>query len=319
MKHRSAALDAVRVIGVTAVVAGHAIPDEGFREVLFAWHVPVFFFLSGYLWNRRRGLRDEWLSRSRSLAKPYLFWLAVIGVPYVIVLLSSGGGDWIGPLLGGANANEPFTTFWFVSVLFFSALLFRMVSLGHPVLKWVVAGVGLLAGYLVGPLLAHSPLAIGSALPCLAFVVLGQAMRPAIERVRGKAVVGIPLVVIGEALVALGAVRSPDIKFGDYGTPVLAFIVAIGICAGLILVAEAVFGRMPRAVGRVTTGLAYASFTVVLVHPVVQWAVRPFEVDLPLLLILMLVLPWALGLALRHTHLAPWTTGSPFERRRAAA
>lgn len=76
---------------------------------------------------------------------------------------------------------------------------------------------------------------------------------------------------------------------------------------------------MPRPVERATTGLAYAAFTVVLVHPVVQWAARPFDVTPALLLVLMLVLPWALGLVLRRTRLAQWATGSPTTQRRAAA
>ncbi|MET3768220.1 fucose 4-O-acetylase-like acetyltransferase [Marisediminicola sp. UYEF4] len=325
---RSAALDAVRVLGVAAVVVGHAIPDEGFRTALFGWHVPLFFFLSGYLWKRNRnGIRDEWRSRWRSLAGPYLFWLAVIGVPYAIVLVTTSAerdlDDWIGPLLGGANANEPFTTFWFLSVLLFSVLLFRVVMALPLPFVWLVAATGLLAGYLIGPQLAFSPLGIGSALPCLVFLLAGFLLRQPIEWLTGRhpaprLLLGLLLTVVPEVLVVAGVVEPFDIKFGNWGTPVAAVAVAVAISAGLVVVADLVYDEMPRPVERATIGLAFASLCVVLVHPVVQWASRPFEVNPLVSAALMLVIPWAIGSALRHTRLSWWATGTPRAGRPAA-
>lgn len=315
LHERSAALDAVRVLGVVAVITGHAIPDDGYRAMLFAWHVPVFFFLSGYLSKTHRDLAGELLARSRSLAWPYVTWLAVIAVPYAIVLLvtTEPDEDWIGPLLGGANANEPFTTFWFVSVLFFTALLFNLVN-GSRLLSWVVAVAGLLAGYLFGPELAHSPLAVGSALPCLVFVVLGRELRPLVERVRFRAAAGVTLVVVGEMLVLLRVSEPFNIKFGDYGTPLLAPAVAAAISIGLILIAEAAFDRVSSTIARATTTLALASLTAVLVHPVAQWAARPFDVDPAVLVVLMLIVPWTLGVVLLRSPLSQATNGSPSVR-----
>lgn len=325
---RSAALDAVRVLGVAAVVVGHAIPDEGFRTALFGWHVPLFFFMSGYLWKPNRdSIRDEWRSRWRSLARPYLFWLGVIGVPYAIVLLTApterDPDDWIGPLLGGANANEPFTTFWFLSVLLFSVLLFRVVMALPLPLVWLVVAAGLAAGYLVGPQLAFSPLGIGSALPCLVFLFAGFLLRAPIEWLRdqhpaARLLLGLLLTSVPEALVVVGLVEPFDIKFGNWGTPVAAVAIGIAISSGLIVIADVVYDRMPRPVELATIGLAFASLCVVLVHPVVQWAARPFELNPLLLAALMLVIPWAIGSALRHTRLSWWATGTPRTGRPAA-
>jgi len=318
---RSAALDAVRVLGVAAVVIGHAIPDEGFRTALFGWHVPLFFFLSGYLWKpNRNSLRDEWRSRARSIARPYLFWLGVIGVPYAIVLVTAPAerdfDDWFGPLLGGANASEPFTTFWFMSVLLFSVLLFRVVMALPLPLRWLVASAGLLAGYLIGPQLAFSPLGIGSALPCLVFLLAGFSLRGPIEWLRDqhpapRLLLGLLVASVPEGLVVAGVVEPFDIKFGDWGTPVVAVAVGISISAGLVVLADVIFDRMPRPVELVTSGLAFASLCVVLVHPVVQWVSRPLELNPLLLAALMLVIPWAIGIALRHTRLSWWATGTP--------
>ena len=287
MAARSAALDAVRVVGVAAVVVGHAIPNDAFRQILFAWHVPVFFFLSGYLWRAQRPFGDEVRARSTTLAGPYLFWLVVVGVLYVPLELSGWVGPaptvstWTGPLLGGANAHEPYTTFWFVSVLFFVALLYRLLSSLPMWVAWAVAVVGLIAVYFIGPAMAHTPLAIASAVPCLVFLLVGRMSRTLVDRVRaasaaGSVFVGIALVVVSEILVVTELVQPVDIKAGHWGTPVLAVLVACAISIGLVLIAEAVYARASERLATVTTSLAYAGLCVVLVHPVVQWLLRPF-------------------------------------------
>ena len=316
-RERSAALDAVRVLGVAAVIVGHAVPDDEFRRYLFAWHVPLFFFLSGYLWRDTRAFADEVRARTRTLAYPYLFWLAVVGLVYVPLTLSGyfspapSLDDWTGPLLGGANAREPFTTFWFVSALFFVALLFRLVMLLPAWARWAVGAAGLLAGYLLGSTLAHTPLAIGSALPCLIFLLVGRLIRPWVERMPRKALIGVALVVVGEVLVGTHLVQPVDIKLGRFGTPVAAVLVACVIATGLVLVAESVYRRASERAAAVTTALSYAGLTAVLLHPLFQWLLRPFDAPLWVFVVVMLVVPLAIGIGMRRTPLAQVATGAP--------
>lgn len=304
------------------MIVGHAVPDDGFRQVLFAWHVPVFFVLSGYLFKPGRSLRREFASRTSSLAWPYLFWFVVVAVLYVPLELSgyfapaASVSDWVGPVLGGANAREPFTTFWFVSVLFFVALLFRLL-VGFPDwVLWSVAAIGMVAGATIGPFLASTPLAIGSALPCLILVAVGRAIRPVIEGIsermpRGGALVGAGLILAGETLVVLELVQPVDIKLGGYGTPVAAIVIACAISTGLVLVADALYRTASPRVAAVTTALSLAGLCAVLAHPLIQWLLRPLDLPVLVTAAVMLVLPWMLGLGLRHTPLAQTTTGSP--------
>lgn len=316
-RERSAALDFVRVLGVAAVVIGHAVPDDTFRRYLFAWHVPVFFFLSGYLWREQRSFADELRARTRTLAYPYLFWLIAVGAIYVPLTLSGYFSptpkveDWVGPLLGGANAREPFTTFWFVSALFFVALLLRLVMPLPPWARWSIAALGLLAGYLFGPELAHTPLAIGSAFPCLVFLLVGRLVRPWVERMPSKAVVGIAMIVVAELLVATGLVEPVDIKLGHFGTPVAAVLVACAISTGLVLVAEVAYRNASARVASVTTALSYAGLIAVLLHPFFQWLLRPTDAPLAVFVAVMLLVPWAIGIGMRHTRAAQVATGSP--------
>lgn len=144
---RSVGIDAVRVLGIAAVIFGHVYTGPVTHQFIYAWHVPLFFVLTGYLWKRGRPLTRELLTRGRTLALPYAGWFVVISVLVTAVAMLSGRETsfdvLFGPAWGGANARGPFGTFWFVSVLFFTAVLFRMLErLPRPVV-WLIAVVGL--------------------------------------------------------------------------------------------------------------------------------------------------------------------------------
>lgn len=45
---RNSAVDSLKGVGIIAVVAGH-IYTEPFARLVFLWHMPLFFLISGYL------------------------------------------------------------------------------------------------------------------------------------------------------------------------------------------------------------------------------------------------------------------------------
>ncbi|MDR5790074.1 acyltransferase family protein [Caballeronia sp. LP003] len=68
MDLRNRTIDAARGIGIVLVVLGHAIglPEWLFR-VIYSCHMPLFFFLSGYLFNGKRGPLEVMRRNSRRL------------------------------------------------------------------------------------------------------------------------------------------------------------------------------------------------------------------------------------------------------------
>src|SRR5258706_4383959 len=113
-KARSAGIDVLRIVGVVAVVAGHVQSGNGvLHSMIFSWHVPLFFVLSGYLFSRDRTIAEELSHRLRSLAVPYVSWFAIIMLLLVGVQLHAGSltleSD-LETLYGGAHAPKPFTT-----------------------------------------------------------------------------------------------------------------------------------------------------------------------------------------------------------------
>ncbi|MFF1633261.1 acyltransferase family protein [Leifsonia sp. NPDC058248] len=314
-KPRSAAIDVVRVLGIVAVVAGHTMPFPIVRTLLYSWHVPLFFVLAGYFWSPNRSLKQELTTRTRTLLRPMLTWLVLIGVVFVVVdsqLEDNALQRLAGPLIDGENSAMPFTTFWFVMALFFSTVFLRLLWRLPRVVTWAVAGVGLDLSVTVGPQLARTPLSVGSTVPCVAFLALGilaRTLRPHIAR---PGLLGAGLLGASGVLVTTGIALPLDIKQGDFGTPLVSDLVAVAISFGLVLTAERLCERLPAAVSRVATVLAYGGFMVVLTHPLILWAMTRFGPSVPnwMLFTLCLLIPWAVALGALRTRASSWLTGS---------
>jgi acyltransferase len=204
-------------------------------------------------------------------------WPAILGAVLAVTLLLSGTlrvGAFGGPLWGSTHATRPFTTFRFVSVLFFTAPLYRLVEKLPAWAGKVIALAGLIVAYLHGVSIANTPLAIGLALPCLIFVFAGRGLRIIRTRLARPAVIGEGLVTLSTVLVITRISAPLDIKPGTFGTPILSALVAVMTSAGVILVAEAVIPRLPGWTSRLSMTLAALGMLVVLPHPAVPWALN---------------------------------------------
>lgn len=304
---RSAAIDAVRIVAVVAIVAGHAWSQPVTADWVYPWHVPVFLILSGYLWKPGRTLRSELAGRWSSLGRPYVAWFALLSLALLGMAMVSDepvGARLLGGLYGGAAAVLPYTTLWFIGALFFTALLFRVMERWPRWLQWMVALAGAAAGYLWGVELVYLPLGIGHAAFCLVYVLVGDTFRQMRSSIPLPLVTGVLLIVAGVILVGSGASAPLDMKLGDNGTPLVSIITATSISIGLVLVAESTI--RPGNLSRVITLLAVPLLAVVLAHPVFLWLPGPPWMKF----VAGLCIPLAIGLASLWTPLAPWITGS---------
>ena len=308
---RAVGIDAIRVMGIVAVIFGHTFTGPLTHEFIYAWHVPVFFFLTGYLWTRGRPLRTEFVKRGRTLVVPYIGWFIVISVLLPVDMARTGTVSFAvfaRPALGGSQPSGVYGTFWFVSTLFFAAILYRVLDrLPRPAV-WAIAVLGLIAGYALGGQLAATPLAIGSAFPCLIFLVAGSTARDLERYIHRPIVVGAALVVV--PLVTIGIVRPDpiDIKQGLYGSPVLGVVLASMISFGLVLVAKSI--PFPRVLGLVITEFALVGIAVVLFHPFVLNYSRAYGAPAAGIFVLAVVIPWAVALLIRRTPLSSFLIGA---------
>jgi fucose 4-O-acetylase-like acetyltransferase len=295
---------------VIAVVAGHAFSARAWTsQAIFSWHVGIFFVLTGYLWRPGRSLRTEMSRRARTLLVPYIVWLVLVTAAWWVIRLHRGR-----PLheqffhrlaKGGSYIGMPYSAFWFITALFFAAVLYRaldgLVGRWAPVAALAVGSLGLVAA-------EHSPEALrsvwwaaGLAVPCLVYVAAGAALRIARPYVPAPLPLGLLLAAAGFAAFVVADVSPPVIKSADFGDPVLTVLAGIMIAVGVIMVAEGLFSGRMRSVPWLTA-LATAALPVVFTHGLVLvvLADRPLDASVAAFLAAVAV-PWAMALAIRRS------------------
>ena len=81
MSKRIEYIDIARGIGILLVVMGHndfgAISPFAYK-VIYSFHMPLFFFLSGYFLNTSIGFWNFFKKRFNSLLKPFFFTIFLI-------------------------------------------------------------------------------------------------------------------------------------------------------------------------------------------------------------------------------------------------
>lgn len=294
-------------------MAGHVWTRDATALAFYTWHVPVFFFLAGWFWSPARSMRTELTKRWRTLGKPYVAWVVILFAITCVLLVADRAepARLLGGLWGGAAALQPFTTVWFVSVLFFTVVIYRAISRLPLVWHWMIGGLGSVLGAFVGPELAATPLSAGSALPCLVFLLAGTALRHAtIPRPWAVALIALA---VSAALIITRVSAPMDIKFGDYGSPLLSSVVAVAISYALVVFATIVYERFP-SLSPATSEVARIALVIVLLHPVLLYMPGPDSIRM----VTAVLVPTVIGLLWMRSPMSEWLTGQPRSANRSA-
>lgn len=169
MPTRDPWLDNAKMLLVTLVVVGHAwtlLPNNSatdhFYDFLYAWHVPAFVFVTGYLSQKFAYTKARTWQLVRTVVVPYLIFEAAIALFRIYV-----GGEELEDLF-----RDPHWPMWYLAALFCWRLLtpvFRPLWGGAI----VAIGVSLVAGMYAG-----DTLDIARVLGLLPFFVLGLKATP---------------------------------------------------------------------------------------------------------------------------------------------
>ncbi|HCB05087.1 MAG TPA: acyltransferase family protein [Nocardioides sp.] len=181
VKARDPWFDNAKMALVLLVVVGHAwtlLPKNGLNDhlydFLYAWHVPAFVFVTGYL------------SRSFTYA-PYRLWQLVrtVVVPYLVFECALAlfriyvGGEQLQDLF-----RDPHWPMWYLSALFFWRLLTPVFNHLSRRSTGVAIGVAVATSLIAG-LYAGDTLDLARVLGLLPFFVLGLTATPErLERLR---------------------------------------------------------------------------------------------------------------------------------------
>ncbi len=119
-------IDILKGLGILTVVWGHSGSRNAFY--MFWFHMPLFFFVSGYLYRFKPQLTGlAYVQRkAKHLLVPYTFYLVLITLMMFSVSIWKGqpagqffSDNWVALLLGGSLLEGVYATFWFIPCLFF--------------------------------------------------------------------------------------------------------------------------------------------------------------------------------------------------------
>lgn len=118
-------IDLAKGIGMLAVIWGHLMLGGSTNRFVYAFHIPLFFFLSGLLFRRERYRNFGAFvgHRARTLLLPYAVFSAVTWLYWVVrnLVLDLPVKSWFSPLLQTVLAQDktaasPSATHFWVSI-----------------------------------------------------------------------------------------------------------------------------------------------------------------------------------------------------------
>lgn len=237
IKKRLNYIDIAKAIGIMCVIIGHTVSsDTESKRIIYAFHMPLFFMLSGMLTKpidqqSHNNLKSYVIKKLRMLMLPYAIW----GLVY-----ASFSFKHLAQIAYGTRETlmlaESLTSLWFLPVTFLSVIISDTIlclPYRRPGFKWTILPLSALF-LVIGFLIPHhskygNPLGCDIAVVTVGLMLLGHMIRQAAERIKK---IGVTIVI---AAVSLGVfvicVRFSTSNFGyvlmanaAYGNPFWFFI-----------------------------------------------------------------------------------------------
>lgn len=155
MKERIPWIDVARGIGIILVVYGHSLSSHSFRYLIYAFHMPLFFFLSGlvFTYRKEQSLVAFLKKNAKAILLPYVIF-ALISLGLWIIDKEPSQTEILKQFLSifYGNGNNYLLAFnnilWFLPCLFLTRL--GMYLINRVSLRWQVIATVLLLFSLIG-------------------------------------------------------------------------------------------------------------------------------------------------------------------------
>ncbi|MWB98110.1 acyltransferase family protein [Agromyces seonyuensis] len=302
MPERSAAIDALRVLGMVAVIACHIWMSPEAARWLGPWVLPLYFVLSGYLWSGRRGPKEEAVLRAKALLVPYAAWFVIIASITWTVWSIRGTFDLRHAAIqvwGGAHLSSPFHAFWFTPALFVAVMVYYWVGRLHLAWQWPIAiALFMIVAYTPGLPLYDAPLSIGQGVGSVIFLVAGRTLRIVGDRIPRPPLLGAAMIFVGLCLMLRFPESYLDVKLLYFGLPAVGIATAILVGGGLVLVADVLFGWIRGRAAVFVIRLSMATLVVLFVHVPIAAAFDWLATGSLPGFVVTTVLSWTIGVVL---------------------
>lgn len=124
---RNKQIDVLKGIGAILVVIGHIVTGT-IKNIIYAFHMPLFFFLSGYVFNTKKKFKEFVINNIKSLLIPFYIF-NIISLLFNIEYIQNNS---LSKILDGIfyynSAIVWNTSLWFFIVLFNTKILFYILN-----------------------------------------------------------------------------------------------------------------------------------------------------------------------------------------------
>lgn len=187
MQQRIDFVDTAKAVGIFMVIYAHTMLLTSVQNWIYVFHMPLFFFISGYLFSFSRHKEFGGFAKRRfvGLVKPYVVINLITYVFWVLVARHVGSGhdgdvNIMVPLKAAVLVDGPNmlhdVPLWFLACLFLVEMIYYVAFRGKSSRsRWLLTAAFAVVGYLnsrFNPVTL--PFSIGTALVALVFYSLGQ-------------------------------------------------------------------------------------------------------------------------------------------------
>lgn len=279
-KNRLEWIDITKGIGIICVVYARIFSNP-ISNAIFIFHMPLFFFIGGYLMNSTP--QENYLrNKSRQLLLPYISYLLIFSAAKVINLYLHDSlttqiaiRTAINMIIGGRALIEVFGVFWFVTCFFFAQQMFKRIVERRTITQTSIYAVLLLLIGIALPMVSKKfwlPLNINVVPVAVFFFSAGYLYKKTIHSTTKKhpiktASICSGLFLISTYLFGVNDLRM-DMKSSVYGIPVMSEIVAL--IAIISIIAFAITIQRKPIIAKMLAIMGASSMTIMFAHQAVH-------------------------------------------------
>lgn len=168
--------DLVRAFGIILMIMGHVGFGKRFDYWIHAFHMPIFFIISGYFFNAQKS--QNWKCNMIKKMKTILLPYFVFGIFHILlysVMLSYSNTYWKSLFWDNSQGIPIAGALWFLTALFFCELIYSALQKisCESVKIFCICGITIF-GFFVNLLPFEFPFSIGASLVGVGLYHIGQ-------------------------------------------------------------------------------------------------------------------------------------------------
>lgn len=247
IKTRKEWIDSLRGFGIILMIIGHTFVCSPIIVWIYGFHMPLFFILSGYLYNEQKwskaGYKVFLFSRWKNYIIPYFLWCGICFIINLPLLWNSHRNNLLSALLqnlgwiltsirvDGIFLPQNCTALWFLTCLFLSQQIFYWVIKCKPIMQCIISLVFIAINYALNYLsIPLMPWHLDVSLIGSVFMLVGYYFKDKqlLDKIKNPYIY-IFIFFISTAIIMLNG--QTDIYYRQYGFDLIVFIIgAIMMC-----------------------------------------------------------------------------------------